>query len=97
MPANDEMLLACWQENLRTDSREYVQDAQILFLDWGFDLAEIDKEILLYWGTEDRNNPLSSLAYLESLLPNSRTILVEDQGHFNFLVNWNQILSDHLA
>ena len=91
------MMLRCWKENLRADSQGYVQDAEVLFLDWGFDLAEIKKEIILYWGTEDQNNPISCLAYLEKHLPNSRTILVENAGHFSFLLNWAEILTSHLA
>ena len=37
------------------------------------------------------------LAYLEKHLPNSRTILVENAGHFSFLLNWAEILTSHLA
>jgi len=96
-PIHYKMMLDCWEENLRVDSHGYVQDAQILFSDWGFNPSEITTEILLYWGTEDRNNPLSSLVYLEQLLPNSRTIQVENAGHFSFLLNWAEILTRLLA
>jgi pimeloyl-ACP methyl ester carboxylesterase len=87
-----EMMLECWKENLRMDSRGYVQDAILVFSDWGFNLAEIEKEVILYWGEDDRNNPTTSLAYLQKNLPNTHTILVENAGHFNFLLNWGDVL-----
>lgn len=92
-PGLYQMMLACWQENLRVDSLGYVQDAEIIFEDWGFDLAEVEKEVVLYWGSQDKNTPVESLHYLETHLPNSRTILAQNAGHFGFLVNWADVLN----
>ena len=88
-----QMMLTTWKENLRVDSRGYVDDACLIFDDWGFSLAEIEKQVLLYWGQKDQNTPHSNLSYLQNHLPNTRLISVPDAGHFGFLTHWADVLS----
>lgn len=88
-----QMMLACWKENLRVDCRGYVEDAKIIFKEWGFSLAEIEKKVLLYWGKEDQNTPPSCLAYLVSHLPYTQPTVVAGAGHFGFLTHWGEVLN----
>lgn len=91
-PAYLDMLLDTWKENLRRSHQGYVKDATLLMQDWGYDLTHIEKEILLWWGEEDRNNPISSLQFFENHLKHSHTFLHPLEGHFNFLSRWDQVL-----
>lgn len=91
-PVFRQMLLDSWKENLRRSHLGYVQDAILLMQHWDIDLSCIDKEILLWWGQEDRNNPVSGLHYFEKHLTRSRTYFHPNEGHFNFLPKWDQVL-----
>ena len=87
-PQVQEMILSCWEENLRVESTGYVRDAEILFGEWGFDLSEIETTVLLWWGDQDRNTPTAVRDFYESQLSNTRLYRQPELGHFGFLTAW---------
>jgi pimeloyl-ACP methyl ester carboxylesterase len=89
--ATAQMLLACWQENLRVESIGYAKDAEILFSDWGFDLDKISTEVWLWWGEQDHNTPASVQESIASQLPNAKILRQANAGHFGFLQVWDRI------
>ena len=66
-----------------------VRDYQLLHRDWGLDLAGITAAVTLVQGEQDRLVPVAHLRRLQSLLPQARTVLLPDAGHF--------LLRSHLA
>lgn len=88
-----EMLISVWQENLRLDSRGYVQDAIILMGPWGFELDEIDYPITIYQGEVDSNIPPQWGISLAESLPDAHLNLVPEAGHFLLFKYWKEILA----
>jgi pimeloyl-ACP methyl ester carboxylesterase len=86
-----EMLLGTWEENLRIDSRGYVYDAEVLMTDWGFSMEGILTRVELWWGEKDENVPLQVMDYFSRHLPNCKTNLVLDAGHFGLLTHWERM------
>jgi pimeloyl-ACP methyl ester carboxylesterase len=59
---------------------------------WGFPLVGINTEAYLWCGTADQNTPPAMTGYLASILPNSRTFMLSDEGHLSLYVHWEEIL-----
>jgi pimeloyl-ACP methyl ester carboxylesterase len=86
-----QMMLASWKENLRNESKGYTADAEILFSDWGIDLAKISIESILWWGDQDLNTPSFVREYFAQNLPKTKILRRKDAGHFGFLQDWDRI------
>jgi len=54
---------------------------------WRFQLQDIHKEIILWYGKYDQQVPIGMGRYLHANLPNSRLVEVEDGGHFSTINN----------
>jgi pimeloyl-ACP methyl ester carboxylesterase len=54
---------------------------------WGFELADIQMEIGLWYGEYDRNAPPGMGRYLDQQIPHSRLQIVDDGGHFSTINN----------
>ena len=87
----DAMLLQTWKENLHIDSQGYANDAELLLLDWGIDLAKIDKQVQLWWGEQDTTTPKAIQEHFARQLPKSRIHIQANAGHFGFLKSWDSI------
>ena len=59
-----------------------MEDYRILGGDWGFDLKEIEAEILLWQGEEDHLLPMAHARYLADYLRFAQLVVVPNQGHF---------------
>jgi pimeloyl-ACP methyl ester carboxylesterase len=90
-PGMHAMLLDVWKENIRIDSRGYVQDAVILMKDWGFSLRDIPTEVFLWQGEADLNVPARWAKYIFSQIPHCRPAFVPGQGHFLLFSHWKEI------
>jgi pimeloyl-ACP methyl ester carboxylesterase len=86
------MLDEVWKENLRRDSRGYVQDVEILMNDWGFRLSEIQKEIYLWQGEDDVNTPAEWARFMAGELPHCIASVFPDEAHFAMLMYWKEVL-----
>lgn len=69
-------------EALRSGVRGTVHDYRLLGGPWGFELAEVAPEVLLWQGGEDRLVPLSHARYLAERLPHARLTILPGRGHF---------------
>ncbi|MBN2550308.1 MAG: alpha/beta hydrolase [Anaerolineales bacterium] len=91
-PEVNALLEEVWRENLRFAPRGYVQDVQILMGDWGFALAEVQKEVHLWQGETDENTPLEWARYIAKQLPHCKTTYYPEEGHFALFSHWEEIL-----
>jgi pimeloyl-ACP methyl ester carboxylesterase len=60
--------------------------------EWLFSLEEIQANVDLWIGTEDRNTPLAMTRHLASMLPYSQLFELSGEGHFCLYTHWNEIL-----
>lgn len=60
---------------------------------WGVPLDEINTETHLWCGADDCNTPPAMTAYLASMLPNSRALMLPGEGHFVLYAHWEEILA----
>ncbi|SRR5579883_3074802 len=80
-------------EAFRSGAQGTVEDYRILGGDWGFELKEIEAEILLWQGEEDRLLPMAHAKYLADHLSFAQLIVVPNQGHFLLRSMMEQILT----
>lgn len=85
-------MVEVWKENIRVDSRGYVQDVEILMKDWGFRLRDITAEVYLWQGEADVNTPPIWARYMVKEIPNCRATFFADEGHFALFTHWKDIL-----
>ena len=67
-------------------------DARVFLEDWGFDCADIEVPVDLFYGTEDRNVPLQMGEYYRDAIPNSNATFYEGEGHFIMYSRAQEIL-----
>ncbi len=67
-------------------------DAVILFLDWGFNLQDINFKIHIFHGTEDKIVPMKFAEYKEKHLPNNSYTEYKGEGHLNLVTKFDEIL-----
>ena len=82
---SDEEMARFFAEDVKEAFRQGVQapadDAMILYGNWGFRVAEIEAEVDLLHGTEDKFAPVSHAIYLDEQLPRSNLRLYPGEGH----------------
>lgn len=69
------------KEAFRQGVRGPADDAILLYRDWGFGLEEIEIEVDLYHGKEDKFAPFRYATYLNEKLPNSNLHDYPEEGH----------------
>jgi pimeloyl-ACP methyl ester carboxylesterase len=80
-------------ESVRGGIRGWIDDDLAFVRPWGFDVAEIQQEVLLLQGEFDLLVPRGHMNYLSSKLPNARLELIPGGGHTIFdelqeVVDW---------
>jgi len=83
-----------FQELFRSGSSGPAYDAQLVYFDWGFDLADITIPIEIFHGTADKWVPLMFSEYLAQVNPNARLHPIENEGHFYHLVHAENLFSE---
>lgn len=81
-----------YARTLRSGVEGVATDFVLISGSWGFPLDGIKTEIHLWCGTVDQNTPPAMTNYLSSILPNSRTFMLPDEGHLSLYVHWEEIL-----
>jgi pimeloyl-ACP methyl ester carboxylesterase len=71
-----------FQELFRQGAKGGAFDAQLVYLNWGFDLRKIKTHVEIRQGAEDRWIPPMFSQYLSKTLPDSTLDLIPGQGHF---------------
>jgi pimeloyl-ACP methyl ester carboxylesterase len=74
-------------ESFRQGSRAAAQENAIYARPWGFDLADITRQVHLWHGELDINNPPGMGRYLASAIPDCSARFYADEGHISLFVN----------
>jgi len=56
-------------------------------------LDAINNETQLWSGTEDCNTPPAMTSYFSSVLANSQTFMLQNEGHCVLYTHWEEILA----
>ena len=81
-----------FQELFRHGAEGPAYDAQTVYKDWGFHLADIEIHIEVFQGTADIFIPRQFSEYLGRTAKDVRINFIEDQGHFYHLAYGYQLL-----
>ena len=92
MPDFQYLLMRDFQELFRHGAEGPAYDAQTVYKEWGFDLADINMHIEVYQGTDDIFIPQQFSEYLAHTAKDVRLNLIEGRGHFYHLVYGYQML-----
>lgn len=88
-----ERRMADLAESFRQGPAAAADEAVLHVTDWGFSLADVGIEILLWQGTKDRLHPLGMGRYLANALPRSRAIYAEGAGAFGFINQMDSVFN----
>jgi pimeloyl-ACP methyl ester carboxylesterase len=70
---------------------------QIYITSWGFEPAEIKRDVRLWYGLADRHVPIGMGRFLAAQLPGATLIEVADGGHFSTVNNCIDDILDYLV
>lgn len=65
-----------------------LEDAHIYKKPWGFQLAEIDKQVVLWHGGQDENVKITTAMYMAEQLPYCLVELKSEEGHLSLIHNY---------
>lgn len=74
-------MLAISQEAFRQGSKGPALDLRIYTSDWGFKVKDISSEVLLWYGSDDRNVSLNMGTYYHSQIKKSKLTIYPNEGH----------------
>ena len=75
------------QESFHKGINAAVQEWQLYVRDWGFELSNIEKQVLLWYGAKDKMAPKYKGMYLKEQLPEAELYILENEGHFSLIRN----------
>ena len=84
-------------EALRHGVDGAVSDFVLAANPWGFSPAEIETEVHLWQGSQDRTAPPAMAAYLASTLQKQKLFLLPQDGHLAMFTHWDEILKELFA
>ena len=91
----DDVMARFFAEDIREAFQQGVrgpaEDALLLYREWGFSLADIPVEVLLFHGTEDTFAPYSYAQYLNDALPRSQLHTYPGEGHLTMLRRFEDV------
>ena len=67
-------------------------DARSFLGEWGFECADIEMPVSLFYGTVDRNVPIQMGEYYRDEIPNSEATFYDGEGHFIMYSRAKEIL-----
>jgi pimeloyl-ACP methyl ester carboxylesterase len=82
------------KEAFRQGVRGPADDAIILYGDWGFAVEEIEVEVNLYHGKEDKFAPFSYAMYLDEKLPRSNLHSYPGEGHLFVMKMFSKVFEE---
>jgi pimeloyl-ACP methyl ester carboxylesterase len=93
-PEIREIVLRTSREGLRQGGAGAAEDwAEFARRPWGFELAELNRPVHLWFGTADRIVPVAQGRHLASLLPNPVVHEIPGEGHLLIFAQFDDILS----
>jgi hypothetical protein len=88
----EEFVTEC-TEMLRTGIEGISSDYELFSKSWGFPLEGISTKTHIWCGTADCNTSPAMTTYLSSVLTNSQTYMLQDEGHYALYPHWEEILA----
>lgn len=89
------------QDMLRTRKEAFIQgkrgaahDLRLYTSEWGFDLAKIVGEVLLWYGDKDKNVSVNMGKYYRDNIPNSHLHVYPNEGHFLIQNHAQEIINE---
>jgi len=80
-------------EMVKHSSKGAYEDARVFLGQWGFDCADIEVPVSLFYGTADRNVPIQMGEYYRDSIPTTEATFYKDEGHFIIYSRADEILS----
>lgn len=93
-PAGKKLFVEPLVEALREGPRGIAWDISISMQEWGFDIEEVLYPIKMWHGTDDMIVPMEETELAAKLLPNCKTVFIENEGQYLFMNHWKEILDD---
>lgn len=91
------MLASSFLEGFRKGVQGVARSGLLNLRPWDFDPAEIESEVHVWHGDEDRSTPLSFARWLERTLPSPRVRIFAREGHYVALTHWPDVLEQLLG
>lgn len=92
-PAIRSLRARSYAEATRQGVRGFAYEVALLARPWGFSLAEVACDVLLWHGEEDASTPISMARHVAASLPRCRARYFPGEGHFVAARHWNEILA----
>ena len=67
-------------------------DARVFLGEWGFDCADIEMPVSLFYGADDQNVPIQMGEYYREAIPTTEATFYEGEGHFIMYSRAGEIL-----
>jgi pimeloyl-ACP methyl ester carboxylesterase len=80
-------------EMVKHGSKGAYWDARVFLGDWGFDCADIEMPVSLFYGTADQNVPIQMGEYYRDAIPSTEATFYEGEGHFIMYSRATEILN----
>jgi pimeloyl-ACP methyl ester carboxylesterase len=95
-PALSYLRARSYIEATRQGVRGFAYEVALLTRPWGFSLAEVMSDVLLWHGEADASTPISMARYVAASLPRCRATYFPSEGHFVAARHWEEIVSSLL-
>ena len=81
-----------YREAFKNGFKGVEHDLQIYTTNWGFDFQNIQANVFLFYGADDRNVPIAMGRYYASHIPHSKLTLYPKEGHLISKTHGEEIL-----
>jgi pimeloyl-ACP methyl ester carboxylesterase len=78
-------LLDSMRETWAQGADGYARDAKLMGKKWGFEMGDVDKKVLMWWGTDDDLAPVGMGRWMARRLGNARLREFEGDTHWTLL------------
>ncbi|KAL9067896.1 MAG: hypothetical protein Q9157_006675 [Trypethelium eluteriae] len=83
-----------FEESVRQGIRGLAEDNRLLTSSWGFELEEIERNVLLWYGEEDKKTPIRAGYNMASRLPNGKLKAYRGENHRTISKHLEEILKE---
>lgn len=96
-PVFRQRMLESMTEAFANGPQGWLDDAWALSTSWGFDLADVETPVHLWYGELDRNWPLRAVHLMRDQLDVASFEVIADAGHFGWLAHEQRVLETLLG
>lgn len=94
---NLDMMFADVREGYRQGWQGIARDDRIILGDWGFDIADINVRIDIWYGERDSDLIVHASEYMRSRISYNRSFFLSREGHFFLLNYWGRVVQTLMA